>query len=156
MPRSQLDKVLTAELGPKWSSKLSSFDYEPLAAASIGQVILVIYIFNNQHLQIYNSESWSLFKFFIYKLSFFSKPLESFQVHRAVTKDGRHVAMKIQYPGVADSIESDIDNVKLILNYTNLIPEGLYLDKAIKVSFCSSSPQSWKQVIENLEFELWF
>lgn len=44
------------------------------------------------------------------------------------------VAMKIQYPGVADSIESDIENVKLLLDYTNLIPKGLYLDKAMKVS----------------------
>ncbi|XWS31921.1 hypothetical protein CRYUN_Cryun23aG0117200 [Craigia yunnanensis] len=35
------------------------------------------------------------------------------EVHRAVTKDGMDVAMKIQYPGVADSIESDIENVKL-------------------------------------------
>jgi len=48
-------------------------------------------------------------------------------------KDGMKVAMKIQYPGVADSIDSDIENVKLLLNYTNLIPEGLYLDRAIKV-----------------------
>lgn len=44
------------------------------------------------------------------------------------------VAMKIQYPGVADSIESDIDNVKLLLGYTNLIPEGLYLENAMKVN----------------------
>lgn len=43
------------------------------------------------------------------------------------------VAMKIQYPGVADSIESDIENVKLLLDYTNLIPKGLYLDRAMKV-----------------------
>jgi predicted unusual protein kinase regulating ubiquinone biosynthesis (AarF/ABC1/UbiB family) len=43
------------------------------------------------------------------------------------------VAMKIQYPGVADSIESDIENVKLLLDYTNLIPKGLFLDRAIKV-----------------------
>ena len=42
--------------------------------------------------------------------------------------------MKIQYPGVADSIESDIENVKLLLNYTNLIPERLYLDNAMQVS----------------------
>uniref|UniRef100_A0A1S3Y882 Protein ABC transporter 1, mitochondrial-like n=2 Tax=Nicotiana TaxID=4085 RepID=A0A1S3Y882_TOBAC len=55
-------------------------------------------------------------------------------VHRAVTKDGMDVAMKIQYPGVADSIESDIDNVKLLLGYTNLIPEGLYLENAMKVA----------------------
>ena len=39
MPRSQLNQVLEAELGPQWSSKLTSFDYEPLAAASIGQVM---------------------------------------------------------------------------------------------------------------------
>lgn len=53
-------------------------------------------------------------------------------MHKA-TKDGMEVAMKIQYPGVADSIESDIENVKLLLDYTNLIPKGLFLDRAIKV-----------------------
>lgn len=55
------------------------------------------------------------------------------QVHRAVTKDGMDVAIKIQYPGVADSIGSDIENVKLLLDYTNLIPKGLYLERAMKV-----------------------
>lgn len=55
-------------------------------------------------------------------------------MHLAVTKDDFQVAMKIQYPGVADSIESDIENVKLLLDYTNLIPEGLYLDRAMKVT----------------------
>jgi aarF domain-containing kinase len=40
MPRKQLNSVLDAELGQDWSSKLTSFDYEPLAAASIGQVCL--------------------------------------------------------------------------------------------------------------------
>ena len=49
-------------------------------------------------------------------------------------KSGLKVAMKIQYPGVADSIESDIENVRLILDYTNLIPKGLFLDNAIKVN----------------------
>ncbi|OEL31388.1 Protein ABC transporter 1, mitochondrial [Dichanthelium oligosanthes] len=92
MPRKQLSSVLDAELGPDWSSKLRSFDYEPLAAASIGQV------------------------------------------HRAVLKDGSDVVMKIQYPGVADSIESDIENVRLLLTYTNLIPKGLFLDRAMKVA----------------------
>lgn len=92
MPRSQLNDVLDSELGPNWSSKLRSFDYEPLAAASIGQV------------------------------------------HRAVLQDGLEVAMKIQYPGVAESIESDIENVRRLLDYTNLIPKGLFLDRAIKVA----------------------
>lgn len=39
MPRSQLNEVLKGELGSEWTSKLQSFDYEPMAAASIGQVI---------------------------------------------------------------------------------------------------------------------
>uniref|UniRef100_A0A0E0JHT4 ABC1 atypical kinase-like domain-containing protein n=1 Tax=Oryza punctata TaxID=4537 RepID=A0A0E0JHT4_ORYPU len=92
MPRKQLNSVLDAELGQGWSSRLRSFDYEPLAAASIGQV------------------------------------------HRAVLNDGSDVVMKIQYPGVADSIESDIENVRLLLSYTNLIPKGLFLDRAMKVA----------------------
>lgn len=66
--------------------------------------------------------------------------LDWLQVHRAVLKDGREVAMKIQYPGVANSIDSDIDNVKRLLNYTNLIPKGLYLDQAMKVKFVHRQP----------------
>lgn len=38
MPRKQLEKVMVAELGADWRSKLADFDFEPLAAASIGQV----------------------------------------------------------------------------------------------------------------------
>ena len=34
------------------------------------------------------------------------------QVHRAVTHDGRVVAVKVQYPGIAASIESDLDNAE--------------------------------------------
>lgn len=36
------------------------------------------------------------------------------QVHRAVTHDGRAVAVKVQYPGIADAIESDLGNVGLL------------------------------------------
>ncbi|MEO8265050.1 MAG: AarF/ABC1/UbiB kinase family protein [Ilumatobacteraceae bacterium] len=34
------------------------------------------------------------------------------QVHRAVTHDGRDVAVKVQYPGVAESIDADLDNAE--------------------------------------------
>ncbi|KAJ1354184.1 hypothetical protein KIN20_011029 [Parelaphostrongylus tenuis] len=34
------------------------------------------------------------------------------QVHRAVLLDGKKVAVKIQYPGVAEGIDSDIDNLE--------------------------------------------
>ena len=49
------------------------------------------------------------------------------QVHRAVTLDGRAVAIKVQYPGVADSIESDLDNLKALVTYLNVLPPGAYL-----------------------------
>ncbi len=34
------------------------------------------------------------------------------QVHRAVTRDGRDVAVKVQYPGVGDAIETDLANTE--------------------------------------------
>ena len=40
MPRKQLEKVLTGELGPEWRNKVANFEDDPLAAASIGQVCL--------------------------------------------------------------------------------------------------------------------
>jgi predicted unusual protein kinase regulating ubiquinone biosynthesis (AarF/ABC1/UbiB family) len=36
------------------------------------------------------------------------------QVHRAITHDGRAVAVKVQYPGIARSITSDVRNVALL------------------------------------------
>ena len=36
------------------------------------------------------------------------------QVHRAITKDGMAVAVKVQYPGIARSISSDVRNVSLL------------------------------------------
>ena len=44
------------------------------------------------------------------------------QVHRARARDGRDLALKIQYPGVARSIESDVDNVAALLRLFNLLP----------------------------------
>lgn len=41
--------------------------------------------------------------------------------------------MKLQYPGVANSIESDLDNLALLLSYTSLLPQQLYMDQAMKV-----------------------
>ena len=36
------------------------------------------------------------------------------QVHRAVTRDGRRVAVKVQYPGIDRTIGSDLDNAELL------------------------------------------
>eukprot|EP00884_Botryococcus_braunii_P002081 jgi/Botrbrau1/11874/Bobra.126_2s0009.1 len=92
MPRRQLEAVLRAELGPEWRSLLATFDDEPLAAASIGQV------------------------------------------HGGTLHDGRRVAMKIQYPGVARSIESDVDNLLRIISVANVLPKGMYIENAAKVA----------------------
>ncbi|KHN94638.1 ABC1 protein [Metarhizium album ARSEF 1941] len=54
------------------------------------------------------------------------------QVHEATLRSsGEKVAVKIQFPGVADSINSDLDNLGMLLNATKLLPKGLYLDKTI-------------------------
>ena len=36
------------------------------------------------------------------------------QVHRAITRDGRAVAVKVQYPGIAETIAADLGNVGLL------------------------------------------
>jgi aarF domain-containing kinase len=55
------------------------------------------------------------------------------QVHSATLKStGKKVAVKIQFPGVADSINSDLDNLGILLTATKLLPKGLYLNKTIE------------------------
>lgn len=49
------------------------------------------------------------------------------QVHRATLPDGRMLAVKVQYPGVADSIEADVDNVATLLRLSNLLPDTIDL-----------------------------
>ncbi|KAK6522352.1 hypothetical protein TWF281_002918 [Arthrobotrys megalospora] len=54
------------------------------------------------------------------------------QVHTAtLASTGQKVAIKIQYPGVATSISSDLNNLSILLTATRLLPKGLYLDKTI-------------------------
>jgi predicted unusual protein kinase regulating ubiquinone biosynthesis (AarF/ABC1/UbiB family) len=47
------------------------------------------------------------------------------QVHRAISPDGKKLALKIQYPGVAQSIDSDVDNIATLLRISGLLPDGL-------------------------------
>lgn len=55
-------------------------------------------------------------------------------MHRARLLDGTEVAMKIQYPGVADSVESDLKNLQRLVQLTNILPPGLYIDEIIEVN----------------------
>ncbi|KAI8646041.1 ABC1 family-domain-containing protein [Parasitella parasitica] len=57
------------------------------------------------------------------------------QVHAAtLAATGEPVVIKIQYPGVAESIDSDLSNLKALVTFSNLLPRGLYLDNTIKVT----------------------
>ncbi|MDP2713314.1 AarF/ABC1/UbiB kinase family protein [Rheinheimera sp.] len=81
MPAKQLTQVLQSELGSDWLQHFSDFSYQPLAAASIGQV------------------------------------------HQAYHDNGRRLAVKVQYPGVKHSIDSDVDNVATLLRISGLLPD---------------------------------
>lgn len=86
MPESQVRAVLAGELGPDWEARFAELDFEPLAAASIGQV------------------------------------------HAAQTRDGRDVALKLQYPGVDASIDADVDNLAALLRVFRLLPPQLEIE----------------------------
>lgn len=49
------------------------------------------------------------------------------QVHRGELADGRRLAIKVQYPGVRESIDADVDNVATLLRVSNLLPRELDL-----------------------------
>ena len=58
------------------------------------------------------------------------------QVHRATLLtcgDKKKVAVKVQYPGVADSIESDLSNLSMLVKASGLSPSGLFIDNVIRV-----------------------
>lgn len=54
------------------------------------------------------------------------------QVHRATLKDGREVAVKVQYPGVAKSIDSDVANVAALIKISGLLPKGFEIDAYVE------------------------
>ena len=56
------------------------------------------------------------------------------QVHEAVDKAGRHLAIKIQYPGIAKSIDSDVDNAASILKLFKLIPPTLDIQPLLDIA----------------------
>ena len=47
------------------------------------------------------------------------------QVHRTTTHDGRQLAIKVQYPGVRESIDADVDNVAGLLRLSGLLPREI-------------------------------
>ena len=68
------------------------------------------------------------------------------QVHRAVLPDGRSVAVKVQYPGVARAIASDMQNAGLILRMAKALAPGLDAGAA--------AAELKERVMEELDYEL--
>ena len=58
------------------------------------------------------------------------------QVHAATSQSDRQLALKIQYPGIRQSIDSDVDNVATLLNVSRLVPNGLDLQPLLQEAKC--------------------
>ncbi|XP_054436809.1 atypical kinase COQ8B, mitochondrial [Pteronotus mesoamericanus] len=54
------------------------------------------------------------------------------QVHHGMLRDGTEVAVKIQYPGVAQSIQSDVQNLLAVLKMSVALPEGLFAEQSLQ------------------------
>jgi len=72
-------QVVAEELGLPPERAFATWDPQPIAAASIGQV------------------------------------------HRAISQDGRAIAVKVQYPGIAETIEADLGNVALLRRMLRIV-----------------------------------
>jgi predicted unusual protein kinase regulating ubiquinone biosynthesis (AarF/ABC1/UbiB family) len=68
------------------------------------------------------------------------------QVHRAVTIDGHEVVVKVQYPGVAEAVETDLRNAMLLLPLVKRLAPGLDA-KALAVELR-------ERISEELDYEL--
>ncbi len=68
------------------------------------------------------------------------------QVHRAALPDGREVAVKVQYPGVAEAIRADMQNAGLLMRMAKALAPGLDAKAAAE--------ELKERVMEELDYEL--
>jgi predicted unusual protein kinase regulating ubiquinone biosynthesis (AarF/ABC1/UbiB family) len=100
----QMRKVIEDDLEEPIAEVFGSFEEEPIAAASIGQV------------------------------------------YRATLPDGREVAVKVQYPGVAAAVRADLQNLEMIMRLLKRMTPGLDV-KAI-------AEEIKERIVEELDYEL--
>jgi predicted unusual protein kinase regulating ubiquinone biosynthesis (AarF/ABC1/UbiB family) len=100
----QMRKVIEDDLEEPIDEIFASFEEEPIAAASIGQV------------------------------------------YRATLHDGRDVAVKVQYPGVATAVRADMQNLDMIMRLLKRMTPGLDV-KAI-------TKEVRERIVEELDYEL--
>src|SRR5687768_4824817 len=68
------------------------------------------------------------------------------QVHRAVTHEGQAVAVKVQYPGVAEAVDTDLRNLTLLLPLVRRLAPGL----DVKALYAELR----ERIAEELDYEL--
>jgi predicted unusual protein kinase regulating ubiquinone biosynthesis (AarF/ABC1/UbiB family) len=100
----QMRKIIEDDLEEPIDEAFASFEQEPIAAASIGQV------------------------------------------YRARLHDGREVAVKVQYPGVAGAVRADMQNLDMIMRLLKRMTPGLDV-KAI-------AEEVKERIVEELDYEL--
>jgi predicted unusual protein kinase regulating ubiquinone biosynthesis (AarF/ABC1/UbiB family) len=102
--------VLERELGCSPESVFAELDWQPLAAASIGQV------------------------------------------HAARLHDGREVAVKIQYPGVADAIAADLKNAELLATFLSVIA-GAMPSRRLSFDIRGAAREIGVRIAEELDYQ---
>jgi hypothetical protein len=53
------------------------------------------------------------------------------QVHRGALRDGTEVVLKVQYPGIAEAVRSDLENVELLRDAVSLILPRVDVEKSL-------------------------
>jgi len=67
------------------------------------------------------------------------------QVHRAVLPDGRKVAVKVQYPGIAEALRADLQNAQMLMRMAKALAPGLDARAA--------AAELKERVLEELDYE---
>src|SRR5436309_8660514 len=67
------------------------------------------------------------------------------QVHRAVLPDGRRVAVKVQYPGIAEALRADLQNAQMLMRMAKALAPGLDAKAAAN--------ELKERVLEELDYE---
>eukprot|EP00924_Labyrinthula_sp_SR-Ha-C_P013461 maker-scaffold_5-snap-gene-3.44-mRNA-1 protein AED:0.27 eAED:0.27 QI:26/1/1/1/1/1/2/52/550 len=106
MPKGQLLKVLERSFPVSIDDIFVEFNYDAFASASIGQVHSA-------------------------KLDARKKVWTKFGSTMSMAVDVP-VAVKIQFPGVANSIDADFENLRLLASTTGVFPKGAFIENVVK------------------------
>lgn len=120
--------------------QMLSFQDEKVLPSDLFKILQKVqsesYIIPRQHfdklmVNQFNTKHWDTEKF----KSFDKMPIASAsigQVHFATLPNNEEVAVKVQFPGVKECIDSDLNSLVMFLTASSLLPKGLFLEKTIE------------------------